>query len=42
MTRAQATRRRLVAAAASVDRIPVLGAYAATILPAASGDGDSS
>lgn len=32
----EVTRLRLVAAAASVDRIPILGAYAATILPTAS------
>lgn len=36
------TRLRLVAAAASVQRIPILGAYAATILPAASGGEGSS
>ena len=35
----EVTRRRLVAAAGSVDRIPVLGAYAPTILPAALPDG---
>jgi len=38
----EATRRRLVAAAASVDRLPVLGAYAPTILPAASRGATSS
>ncbi len=32
---AEGTRQRLVAAVASVNRIPILGAYAATILPAA-------
>lgn len=34
LTLPEVTRRRLVAAAASVDRIPIVGAYAATILPA--------
>jgi len=38
----ETTRRRLVAAAASVDRIPVLGAYAPTVLPAVSPGGTSS
>ena len=38
----ETTRRRLVAAAASVDPIPVLGAYAPTILPAASRGATSS
>ncbi len=32
---AEGTRQRLVAAVAAVNRIPILGAYAATILPAA-------
>jgi hypothetical protein len=38
----EVTRLRLVAAAASVHRIPIVGAYAATILPAASRGGTSS
>jgi hypothetical protein len=38
----EVTRLRLVAAAASVQRIPILGRYAATILPAAARGGTSS
>lgn len=37
----EVTRQRLVAAAAAVERIPIVGAYAATILAAGSGDGSS-
>lgn len=42
LTLPEVTRRRLVAAAAAVGRIPILGAYAATILPAAARGENSS